>query len=147
MNIIHFSTKTHRKILFLISYLCKKRIKKRSLYTFPHPHVTSCCPYCTVDCRRSEVRLHAAVSSGRRLPYLTPLCIHQLYGWTKIRSVYFFQYYYKRVLCNALRSGFALTTCTIMGRKNVPPSNHLDIRALRLPTLARNQTGDWLVLS
>ena len=29
-------------------------------------------------------------------------------------------------------------------QKNVPPCNHLDIGALRLPTLARNQAGDWL---
>ena len=36
---------------------------------------------------------------------------------------------------------------TIIDRKNVPPSNHLDIGALGLPTLARNQTGDWLMPS
>ena len=32
---------------------------------------------------------------------------------------------------------------TIIDRKNVPPPcNHLDIGALRLPTLARNRGGD-----
>jgi len=37
--------------------------------------------------------------------------------------------------------------CTIIDRKNVPPCNHLDIGALRLPALVRNQTGDWLMPS
>jgi len=32
-------------------------------------------------------------------------------------------------------------------KKTPPPYNHLDIRALRLPTLARNQAGDWLIPS
>jgi len=32
-------------------------------------------------------------------------------------------------------------------RKNAPPRNHLDIDAWRLPTLARNQAGDWLMPS
>ena len=32
-------------------------------------------------------------------------------------------------------------------RKYIPPCNHLDIGALRLPTLARNQTGNWLIPS
>jgi len=36
---------------------------------------------------------------------------------------------------------------TIIDRKNVLPCNHLDIGALRLPTLAQNQTGDWLMPS
>jgi len=37
---------------------------------------------------------------------------------------------------------------TIIDRKNVPPPcNHLDIGALRLPTLARNRGGDWLMPS
>jgi len=35
--------------------------------------------------------------------------------------------------------------CTIK-EKTSPPCNHLDIGALRLPTVARNQTGDWLML-
>jgi len=29
--------------------------------------------------------------------------------------------------------------CTVIDRRNVPPCNHLDIGALRLPTLARHQ--------
>jgi len=29
--------------------------------------------------------------------------------------------------------------------KRPPPHNHLDIGALRLPTLGRNQAGDWLM--
>jgi len=36
---------------------------------------------------------------------------------------------------------------TIIDRKIVLPSKHLDIGALRLPTLAQNQAGDWLMLS
>jgi len=32
-------------------------------------------------------------------------------------------------------------------KKSLPrPGNHLDIGVLRLPTFARNQAGDWLVL-
>ena len=34
---------------------------------------------------------------------------------------------------------------TIIDKKSPPPCNHMDIRTLRLPTLARNQAGDWLM--
>jgi len=55
----------------------------------------------------------------------------------------------RRDLLNYMRLKIGLTLKrdqnTYYQKKTPPPRNHLDIGASRLPTLARNEAGDWLM--